>query len=267
MSFSYAGNLIGEGSPVVRKFLTGETMYEGQLLKSARVGGIGGHVNPADTAIEAREDTSQILGICSGIVDGSSGYVTPVSGTAKYGQRTVYSSTMADITSRGPSEVEVTLIIPGITLVKADIFDVVWGTALTELTVTTTTAGGASIAHSGNTIAGIVDDFSTIYCRSGANRGHYRVVTSAGANTNVVTVPFPYTITAGDVFVQATCVLGLGGMQVTTGIDAIDGDAVLDATTGTGYYTVFYHEINLEETGQEYAVFSMWAGPDANAST
>jgi hypothetical protein len=266
MSFSYAGNLIGEGSPIVRKFLTGETMYEGQLLKSARAASAGGQVAPADIATENREDASQIMGICTGIVDGSSGYVTPVSGTAKYGQKTTYSTTMADITSKGPSEVEVTLVIPGITLVKGYIFDVVWGTALTELTVTTGSTGKV-ITHASDTIAGITDDFSTVYCRSGANRGLYRVVTGATANAQTVTVPFPRAITAGDVFVSATCVLGLGGLQVATGIDAIDGDAVLDATTGTGYYTVFYHEINLEETGQEYAVFSMWAGADADAAT
>jgi len=261
MAFSYAGNLIGEGSPIVRRFLTGETMYVGQLVKSARAAGAGGAVAPADIAVDAREDTSQILGICTGIVDGSSVYITPVAGTAQYGQRTTYSVTIGDILTKGPSEVEVTLIIPGITLVKGYIFDATWGSALPVITNLTTEAAGKVVVGT-TTPTDIADNFGTLYCRSGANRGIYRAIASISTATITVTVPFPYVCTAGDTFVIASCVLGLGGMDLTTTFDGIDGDNLMSE-----YYTVFYHEINLEESGKEYAVFSMWPGPDPEAAT
>ena len=173
MGFAYAGSLVG-GAPVVRKMLTGETMYTGQLVKSARAAGIGGAVAVADIATDVNEDASQVIGICTGIVDGSSTWVTPSSGVAGYGQRTTYTTTIATVKADGPSEVEVTLIIPGITLVKAPIYDTVWGTALTELVETSGNADGVTITHANQAITDCADDFSTIYCRSGANRGLYR---------------------------------------------------------------------------------------------
>jgi len=259
--FSYAGNLIGVGTPVVRRFLTGESMYVGQLVKSARAAGIGGAVAVADIAVDGREDTSQIIGICTGIVDGSSAYTKPVSGTAAYGQGTTYSATMATILATGPSEVEVTLVIPGVTLVRAPIYDTTWGTALTEVVEDNGDANGVTITHAGETIVDCNDDMATIYCRSGANKGLYRVVTTVGANAQVVTIPFPHTIGVGDVFVVASCVLGLGGMDLTTTFDAIDGNNAMN-----DYYTVYYHDINLEESGKEYAIFSFWSGPEPEAT-
>jgi hypothetical protein len=260
MGFAYAGNLVGVGTPVVRRLLTGGDIYQGQLVKSARVGGVGGAVSVATVASETREDASQILGICTGIIDGSSAYKKPVSGTAAYGQYTTYTTTIADVLADGPSEVEVTLVIPGVTLVRAPIYDTVWGTALTELVETGGDASGVAITHD-ETIVDCADDFSTIYCRKGANRGIYRVNGTPGANAQLVTIPFPNAIAIGDVFVSASCVLGLGGFDPTTAIDAIDGDSGLDDR-----YTVYFHDINLEESGKEYAIFSFWSGPDAEAA-
>jgi len=261
MGFAYAGNLLGVGTPIVRKFLTGEDMYVGQLVKSAHAAGIGGGVAVADIATETNEDTSQIIGICTGIVDGSRSWTASVPGTAQYGEGTTYTTTKATVADTGPSEVKVTLIIPGVTLVRAPIYDTVWGTALTELTVTTGNADGVTVTHANDTIVDCADDFSVTYCRSGANRGLYRVNGTCGTNAQVMTVPFPNTIVAGDVFVNASCVPGLGGMDLTTAFDAVDGDNAMD-----DYYGVYYHEINLAESGKEYAVFSFWAGPAPEAA-
>jgi hypothetical protein len=260
MSFSYAGSLTG-GAPVVRNMLTGESMYVGQLLKSARAASIGGHVAIADVATEARETITSPMGICTGIVDGSSSYTASSSGTAEYGQGTTYTTTKTTVADTGPSEVEVTLIIPGVTLVRAPIYDTVWGTALTELVVSTGNADGKTVTYANQTIVDCADDFATMYCRSGANRGLYRFNTGVGTNESTVTVPFPNTIVAGDVFVSASCVLGLGGMDVTSAFDAIDGDNAMN-----DYYAVYYHELNLEESGKEFAIFSLWPGPIAAAT-
>ncbi len=90
-------------------------------------------------------------------------------------------------------------------------------------------------------------------CRSGANRGIYRNITDISTVTTTVTVPFPYGIAAGDVFVQAAVTLGYGGFDPCTAADAIDGDNDM-----ADYYSVYYHDINLEESGKEYATFALW---------
>jgi len=260
MGFSYAGNLSGAGAPVVRRFQTGVTMYTGQMvIATGKIAGLGGHIQLAAVASETYEDDQPILGFVSAVADASRTYVAAVSGTQQYGDRSTYTATKATIAANlgtgltGGGEVDVTLALPMQTLIRAPIYDATWGTALTELTVTTGNSNGITVTHAGDTIAATTDDMSTIYCRSGANRGHYRVNTTAGANENVATIPFPYTIAAGDVFVVASCVLGLGGLDFTTAIDAIDGDNDMNA-----YYSVYYHDINLEESGKEYAIFSFW---------
>ena len=259
MGFSYAGSLGGAGAPVIRRLQTGVTMYEGQFCLAGLVAGAGGHVQLGTVASEAFEDQQPLLGFVVAVADESRTFVKAVSGTQQYGNRSTYTTTIATIAANqgtgltGGGEVDVCLALPMNTLIRAPIYDTVWGTALTELTVTTGNADGATVTHANDTITDIADNLSTIYCRSGANRGHYRVNGTGGVNANVADIPFPYAIAAGDVFVVASCVLGLGGLDFTTGIDAIDGDNNMDA-----YYPVYYHEINLEESGKEYAIFSLW---------
>jgi hypothetical protein len=256
--FAYAGSLTNS-APVTRKMLTAETMFEGQLVKSSRAASAGGMVSIADIATEDNEDASQIIGICTGIVDGSRTYVAPTSGVAN-GWRTTWTSTMATVLDTGPSEVEVTLIIPGATLIRAPLCDATFGTALPVITNLTTEAAGKVVVGT-TTPTTIADDFGTLYCRSGANQGLYRAIASVSTATITVTVPFPYVCTAGETFVMASAVEGLGGMDLTTAFDAVDGDNDMGE-----WYHVYYHEVNLEEAGKEYCVFSIWPGPSPEAS-
>lgn len=254
MAFTYAGNLGGAGAPIIRKFLTSEDMYNGQLAQSGITESVDGHVQIADTAGQTHENDLFPFCMVSGIVDGSRTYVASSSGTAQYGDRTTYTTTQATIAATGASEVECTLIIPMVTLVRAPLFNAAWGTALTELTQTTEYTSGLTVTDTGNAITDIADDLGTMYCREGANRGIYRI-RGTGTSTTVHTtvVPFPYTISVGDKFVIASCVLGLGGLDFPGTADCIDGNHAM-----TTYYDVYYHEINLEEKGKEYAVFSLW---------
>lgn len=246
MAFQYAGSLTG-AAPVVRNFLTGESMYMGQLAMTNLVGGTGGHVQIADAASEAIENDQSVFGIVTGIVDGSRTY-----NSTYRGDGTTYTTTQATIASTGPSEVQVTLCLPWITLVRAPIYNAAYGTALTEITATSASSGGTVITGTGSAITDIADDFATVYCRTGANRGHYRVITTSTSTTSqTVTVPFPYGISVGDTFVVASCVLGIGGLDIPATANCIDGNNDMDA-----YYPVFYHEINLEESGKEFAIFS-----------
>jgi len=253
MGFSYAGNLGGAGAPVVRRFLTSETCYVGQLVMPGITAGTGGHIQIADPPTLLKEDVLNPFGFISGIVDASRTYVAAVSGTANYGDRTTYTTTQATVKANGPSEVEVTLIIPGITLVRAPIYNAAYGTALTVQTNTSASSGGVTITDASNLVTDIEDDYATAYCRTGANRGIYRIVTtSTSTSVNTVTVPFPNAIAVGDTFVISSGVLGYGILDFPASADCIDGNNSM-----AHGLEVYYHDINLEESGKEYAIFTL----------
>jgi hypothetical protein len=254
MGFQYAGNIGGAGASTVMNMYTGETCYVGQLLQYDMSGTAGGHVIPANAASEANEDDQAIIGVCSGIVDASRTYVAAASGTAQYGDRTTYTTSQTTVASTGASEVQVTVSIPMVTMFRAPIFNAAWGTALTEMVNTTASSGGVTITAANDAITDAADDFSTIYCRSGANRGLSRVVTT-GTSTTVRTcvVPFPNAIAVGDVFVSCSLVKGFSHMDIPATADCIDGNNDVNA-----WYNVFVHQLNLEESGKEFAVFSFW---------
>jgi hypothetical protein len=258
MGFQYAGSLTGT-APIVRRLQTGVTMYVGQLVQTGMFTVThGGHVELADVATEVFENDQPIVGIVSAVADESRTYVKPAT-DHKYGDRSTYTTTQATIAANlgtgltGGGEVDVTLALPMNTLIRAPIYNATYGTDLTVQTNTSASSGGVTITDAGNLVTDIADGFATAYCRTGANRGHYRVVTtSTSTSVNTVVVPFPYAIAVDDTFVIASCKLGIGGMDICTNADAIDGNNDMDK-----FYAVYYHEINLEESGKEYAVFSM----------
>ena len=254
MGFSYAGNLGGAGAPIIRNFLTNETMYSGQFCQSAFTGSTGGHVEPLDQPSHLNAQATYPIGAVQGIVDDSRTYVASSPGVAEYGDRTTYTATQATVKANGPSEVEVLLMIPGVTLFRAPIYTTTWGTALYEIVNTTADTDGLEIVSPVAT-ADIGDNLGVIYCRSGANRGIYRTITDISTTKTTVTVPFPNTIAVGDVFVQACCIPGYGVMYTPATADCISGN-----WTGADGYAVYYHDVNLEESGKEYAIFTMWGG-------
>ena len=262
MGFEYAGSLIGSGAPVVTRLQVGATIYTGQLLQSNSVSGAGGHVEIADAATEAHEDDQPIIGVATGChVINDAGW-----NSTNYGDTCTYDTTTTAQQANDPvgaAEVECTRIIPNVTLIRGPIYNAAFGTALTEMTITTAHAAGTTVTHANDAITDIADDFSTIYCRQGASRGHYRVnTTSTSANAQAVTIAFPYGLAVGDIMVCASCVLGLGGLDIPATANCIDGNNDMNS-----YYDVFYHQLNLEETGKEFAVFAVPAKACEGATT
>ncbi len=253
--FEWAGSLTNS-APIKVITPISETMYVGQLVMwdlgaSAGIAGLGGAVQIADVATEANEDDLPIAGIVAGVYSADRIY----DGTY-YGDKCTYTTTQADIasTTKGYPQVELILATPW-TLFKAPIFDAAFGTALTEQVVTSASSGGVTITAANDAITDIADDLAWAYCRSGANRGHGRIVTTSTSTTvNTVTIPFPYGIVVGDVFVIASCRPGAGGMDFPATANCIDGNHAMG-----NFFRVVYHEVNLEESGKEYAVFSFTA--------
>ena len=257
--FEWAGSLTNS-APIKMVLPVGETMYVGQLAQWDFGNGLVGTacgVQIADVASSTLENDLAVAGVVTGVYSADRTY-----DSTYYGDKCTYSATQSVIADTGFPQVELILAIPHSTLFKAPIFDAAFGTALTEQVVTSASSGGVTITAANDAITDIADNFATAYCRTGANRGQYRVVTTSTSTTvNTVTVPFPYGIVAGDVFVIASCKLGMGGLEIPSTANFIEGNDAL-----AGYRAVVYHELNLEKSGKEYAVFSLTATAVATAS-
>ena len=250
-------HMLTGGAPIPVERQIGETMYGGQLAMTGLVGKAGGHIQIADAATEAVEDNQALLGVVSAPVSDG------VYSSTYKSLGVTYDTSLANVlanTDKKPAQMLMFDIIPNITVIKGSLVNATFGTALQTLTETTGDATGLTVTHSGETLSDALDSYATIYCRTGANRGQYRVVTNCGTGAQVMTVAFPYAIAIGDTFVRASAVLGLGGMNIPATANCIDGDNAL-----TYYYPVKYHSINLEESGKEFATFSVLSNVDAPA--
>jgi hypothetical protein len=223
--FAYGGSLVNS-APVERIFQVAETCYTGQLLKyasNAVVADAVGEVAVLDVANEAAEQDMPIAGICTSVyTTGDAGW----SGTTGYGDTATADTTQAAMRANEPQDmtlVKVTLAIPYACLINGPVYNAAYGTAITELTETSADATGVTVTHSGDTAIDLEDDFCMCYCRSGANKGHYRQVKTAGTAAQIMGVAYPYGIAAGDVFVTGPGVPGNCGLQIGGTANYIDG--------------------------------------------
>ncbi len=257
--FEWAGSLTNS-APIKMVLPIGETMYVGQLAQWDFGNGLVGTacgVQIADVASSTHENDLAVAGVVRGVYSADRTY-----DSTYFGDKCTYSVTQSVIADTGFPQVELILAIPHSTLFKAPVVDATFGTAMVVQTVTSASSGGVTITAANDAITDIADNLATAYCRTGANRGQYRVVTTSTSTTvNTVTVPFKYGIVAGDTFVIASCKLGMGGLEIPATANCIDGNNALG-----DYRDVIYHEINLEEAGKEYAVFSFTATAVATAS-
>jgi hypothetical protein len=145
---------------------------------------------------------------------------------------------------------------PG-TVIKAPIFNNVYGTAITVGTVTTASTTGAGFTCSaglGDFAGTVVTLRNTVYCRTGANRGVYRICDDTSNTVKTVDLYFPYDIAVGDTFVNVHLrPLGLCAA-------AFDGESTyLNAytDTGTNYYNIEVLALDLSIAGQEHAIFRL----------
>jgi hypothetical protein len=185
--------------------------------------------------------------LCVGVVDASRSFNTTYKGDSS-----TYTTTQSTIATNGaPGRVQVLLVRPFDTLIKGPLCYTAFGTAPTVLTNSAASSGGTALTHAAEAVTDTADDLCTLYIRTGANRGLYRVITTGATGSQTVTVPFPNAIAVGDTGVKVAAVLGFGGMMPMATADCIDADNALSS-----YYGVYYHEINCEEAGKEYAVFS-----------
>jgi len=107
---------------------------------------------------------------------------------------------------------------------------------------------GSTLTNSGLTLT---DYFTTVYCRSGANQGIYRQMSTY--STNVLTFPlyWPYTTTTSNYFVAINTTIG----NTRINVDTYGRNLDVASSVSSNYYSVVVEEINLEEAGKEYVIF------------
>jgi hypothetical protein len=166
------------------------------------------------------------------------------------GDLITYDTTQATLAVNDPvgaAMAEVQIITPN-SLLRAPIVKDTVGTAPECKACTTGSSDGLTFVVA--TIDTTVSQFSTVYCRTGANRGEYRKVTTGATTTQTVLVPFTNDIAVGDTFCIANVVQGLAHIDLDTQFQGIDSSPALSS-----YYVAIVHELNLEVAGQEYCTF------------
>ena len=94
-----------------------------------------------------------------------------------------------------------------------------------------------------------------LYCRSGANKGMYRVVQTTSTTVHTFTSPFPYAIAVGDTFVRGPKPFGNGMLQ----FDATSSWVNNGIAWGTDYFHVLVHKLDMSRAGGEFIDFSFGA--------
>jgi len=249
MAFQYLGEITGGFAPVIKDMQVAANCYQGQLLKyDADAGGL---VEPVAAAQDLPEDVTVIAGICLG----PGRYTSP--GTSLYdstykGDLITYDTTQATLAVNDPvgaAIVEMQVLTPN-SLIKAPIVKDTIGTAPECKACTTGSSDGSTFVVA--TIDTTVSQFSTVYCRKGANRGEYRKVTTGATTTQTVLVPFTNDIAVGDEFCIVNVVRGNAFIDFDTQFQGIDSSAAL-----SNAYSAIVHELNLEVAGQEYCTFRL----------
>ena len=252
--------------------LNDDTLYEGQIVRARDEG-----VAPLHQAMNANDSASKsvaelIQGSCSsggqavfGVVVGTNLRTPTFDGT--YNQASIAWATPPAATTEtyfgveGPWAKGDTQAMVKVALLDSSIIlrgevrnsSSVVTTGMTVGTLTASTGVTATTATMGVTT---VQNFSTLYWRSGTNAGTYRILTSASPTThtwdNSVANSTGTSEMNGDTVV--TCNLrpiGPSRMQLSNEALWIDGSAAVTAD----YFAVDVIRLDLSEAGREYADF------------
>ena len=195
-------------------------------------------------------------------------YITQVAAGSVYGNTTKYTGVEGGYAKGDPQAmVEVALINPS-TVLRGSIYNAAVGTAPTELTATGATGGDGIDFTTGANEATTVANFSTVYMRSGANRGIYRQLDSASTTTHTFDKAMKEDVAVGDkcVVMNGLNIFGISKCYIdSTGL-YIDCNAELTSN----YLLINVLRLDLSEAGNEYVEFQFLAEnfcPTAVANT
>ena len=200
-----------------------------------------------------RYPVSTTVGSVAGIPYDGGALVTQAAQLAieRFGQEGMY--------SKGDTQllIQIEEIFPD-SVISGPIYNAAYGTAPT---VSTLTAVGASPADGLVTAAtanaadaASILNMGTIYCRTGANAGLYRVNKNTTVTAPSVTTAFPYDEVVGDKFLCVPLKQGSSMVYIAGPGLYIDNSKVPTAA-GTTLFNIFVDKLNLAVAGAERAEF------------
>lgn len=233
------------------------TLYHGQIVESGGDGVI--EIDVPSGAFDTTGNT-KILGIISG-----DNNMTPVYDSTYKVQKITGVATQANQIARSwrgqegnmypkgdPQPlVQIVLITPW-TVVRGPVKNADIDVAPTVLIATTGDTSGVSGTITNACEHTPVSDFSTMYCRTGANKGLYRITQDTSTTTPTNTVAWPYDVAVGDTFIRVPFRQGMAYIY----IDSLGMYVDNSATPASNYYGVNVVDMDLSIAGEEWVEFT-----------
>jgi len=234
----------------------GNTLYVGQLVETN-----GDGVREIDVASGTYDTTGNtvMLGVVIGENNATPVYdttykVNKITSVATQAAQLARSWTGAEghMYPKGDPQplVQVALITPE-TIIEGSIYNAAYGTAPTVLTTTTGSTAGLTGMVTNACEFTPVADLATQYCRTGANRGLYRVTTDTSTVSPTNAVAWPYAVAVGDTFVRVPFRQGASYIY----IDSLGMYVDSSASPATNYYGVTVVDMDLSIAGEEKVWF------------
>ncbi|MFH1562844.1 MAG: hypothetical protein ABIF11_05440 [Nitrospirota bacterium] len=242
------------------------TVYVGSLVTcdiSAPAEGI--EILPDAAGVFNETNNDMPLGVCIGTnrltplfnTTYKCEYITDPGATDAHDGASIQYYTQGDIWAKGDpiAMAKIALITPS-TLLKASIFNAAVGTGPTVMTVTTGSSDGLGITTNATQFTPEAYPTATIYCRTGANAGAYRLLDAASSTVHTWDKAVRNDIAVGDTFV-AVPMRFFGPSQIMfDGVSASFVDcADAPVLAGTNRWSVIVTRLDLAEAGKETVEF------------
>lgn len=235
-----------------------DTCYVGQLVDCQGAEGVA----PLGAAAGAADTTAQVVPF--GVVVGTNNKTPSFDSTYKadkiveatpHGTTTEFTGVEGPLRVGGHTEamVKIALITPE-TIIRGKIFNAAYGTAPTVGTVTTgSTTGKAATGTSALCDVAGVAVLGTVYFRSGANQGIYRITDDTSTTALTWDKATPYDVAVNDTLVRINGLrpVGTSYMQTDSESTYIDCSAALTAD----YWVIEVVRLDLSTAGSEYVDF------------
>ena len=260
------GFKVVEGSPKVGWFPA--SCYNGPTAVKFYIGQLvcwfGGGVYPLIAAAAAPEVTTFPFGVVIGFntqapnfydstykAEYATSVITKAGLIAKYGQVVLTEGMMHK--NELQLMLKVALIEPDCTVLEGPIYNGTAGTAVGVVTCNgVDTDGLTGMTHTASD-ATLVANNNMFYCRSGKNRGLYRMSYAASATTPTFYSPWPYSWVVSDTF--AVTNIGIGRQYAEFGAAGV-GMFISNSDDLAEAYVLNVHSMNLEVAGAETAQFT-----------
>lgn len=242
---------------------TSDTLYEGQIVGKSLSSNLpaGEGFVPIGAASGASDTSSKKVpfGIVLGGNDAAPTYNSTYKGVSIASVGSQANQLARDVRGNegmyakgDPQALAKVAVIGPNTVIKGRIFSGAYGTAITEYTNTSASTDGLTITTSAVSFTPIAYN-TTWYCTSGANKGLYRVAYSTSTTSHTFYLGFPYDIAVGDKFKPVALSVGLCAAQFDAESTYIEMSSV---AYSANYYLLNVLELNMEKSGEEYAIFT-----------